>query len=157
VASTTARRPTGARPDEDDTAPAPAAPGRSRKKVLLLAAPLLAAAAGGWFFLGGGSGEEEPLPVEPGAVVRLDSIHLNLAEGRYLKLGLALQATADAEEAPDGSRAQDIAISLLSGRTVEELSSVETREALKAQLVEQVGEAYEDHVMDVYFWEFVTQ
>ena len=47
----------------------------------------------------------------------MDPISINLAGGHYLKVGIALQATIDAHEAPEGSHAQDLAVVLLSGRT----------------------------------------
>ena len=51
---------------------------------------------------------------EPGEVVTLEPIQINLAGGHYLRIGLALQLTADAHEA-DGSKALDATIELFSG------------------------------------------
>jgi flagellar basal body-associated protein FliL len=45
----------------------------------------------------------------------------------------------------------------LSGRTVEELADGAVREAIKAELLTEVTESYEHEVMDVWFYEFVTQ
>ena len=131
-----------------------------KKKLIIIAAPVLLILIGAavWFFLlrGGGEVKAEPAPL-PGIVVRMDPISINLAAGHYLKVGIALQATIDAHEEPDGSRAQDLAVSLLSGRTVEELADGAAREAVKAELKHEVTESYHHSVMDVWFYEFVTQ
>ena len=130
-----------------------------KKKLIIIAVPVLLLVIGAavWFFLLRGGGEDKaPAPL-PGVVVRMDPISINLAGGHYLKVGLALQATIDAHEEPDGSHAQDLAVSKLSGRTVEELADGAAREAIKAELVAEVTESYEHSVMDVWFYEFVTQ
>ena len=131
-----------------------------KKKLIIIAAPLALILIGAvvWFFLlrGGGEDEAEPAPL-PGVVVRMDPISINLAGGHYLKVGIALQATINAHEAPEGSHAQDLAVTLLSGRTVEELADGAAREAIKAELKNEVTESYEHSVMDVWFYEFVTQ
>jgi flagellar FliL protein len=130
---------------------------KSKKKLLVVFALVLALGAGGYVFLGKGGGDKAEAAPKPGAVVPLEAIHLNLAGGHYLKLGLALQATADAHEAPDGSKALDIAIDLLSNRPLAELNDATAREEVKAELVHKVTKAYDHEVMDVYFTEFVTQ
>lgn len=132
-------------------------PGKSNKKLILVAVVVLLAlaggGAGGWYFF---SPKSEPAP-EPGAVIPLDPVTINLAEGHYLKLGFALQATAAVEEELDGSKALDIAIDLYSNRTVAELSSDEERKHTKKELKEKVIKAYHEEVMDVYFTSFVMQ
>jgi flagellar FliL protein len=139
-----------------------AAPKKKSKKkliIIVLAAVLLLGGGGGaYFMLGSGSGEPaaEP-PPEPGIVVPLDAITINLADGHFLKIGMALQATAAVSEELDGSKALDVAIGYLSNMEMKELSSNEGREKAKEHLVEKLAEAYEDEVMDVYFTEFVMQ
>jgi flagellar FliL protein len=148
------------------SAPAPAAPApeaeptrRRRWPVLVLAlvALVAAGAVAAWFFLRTPDAEAAPPPPEPGAVLQVDPVSLNLADGHYLRLGLGLQLTADVEEAPDPARALDLAIALFSGRPVQEVSDPATRDELKAQLAEQLREAYEGEVLDVYLTEYVTQ
>jgi flagellar FliL protein len=97
-----------------------------------------------------------PAPV-PGAVVALDPITINLAGGHFLKLGLALQATAKVKEGPDGSKALDLAVNELSNRSIAELSSNKNRNKIKEDLKEKVVKAYDDEVMDIYFTQFVMQ
>ena len=108
--------------------------------------------------VGGGSGAA-PAPEEPvpGQVLEVEPISLNLADGHYLRLGLGLQLTEDVTEAPDPSRALDLAIATFSGRTVAEVTDPATREALKDELATQLGEVYEGEVMDVYLTNYVTQ
>ena len=141
----------------------PAAPPRRRRTavvVLVTVLVMVALGAGAWFLLG----REEappPEPVDPtpvaGEVVQVEAVSINLDGGHYLRLGMAMQLTADAHGAPDVSRALDLAISLYSGRTVEEVADPATREALKAELAALLSEAYEGEVMDVYLTNYVTQ
>ncbi|MCL3860867.1 flagellar basal body-associated protein FliL [Actinotalea sp. K2] len=142
-----------------------AAPKSKKKLVIIVVAALLLVGGGGgyWFLLGPGAGaseaqEAEP-PPEPGEVLTVDPVNLNLAGGHYLRLGLGLQMTADAggHGKVDTARALDLAIALFSGRTVEEVSDAETRDALKAELLHQLEEAYHGEVMGLYFTDYVTQ
>jgi len=124
-----------------------------KKKLVIAAVLVLALAAGGWFFFLKPAESSEPVP---GEVMALEGTQLNLAGGHYLRLGLALQLSADAHEA-EGSKALDAAISLFSGLEVAEVSRAEQREELRAQLLEKLEKAYHGEVIDVYFTEFVTQ
>ena len=137
--------------------PAEQAPGKSTKKLVLVVVALV-------LVLGGGGGaylvltrDATPAPPTPGKVLALDAITLNLADGHFLKLKLALQATTDATGELDGSKALDLAVAEFSNRKVAELSTAEAREAGKAELRTKVNEAYEGEVMDLYFTEFVMQ
>ena len=151
----------------DDEAPAKG--GRKKKLIgaVVLLVALLAAGGGAFVMFTGGGGEEaeaaeaaEPEP-EPGAVVPLEPITINLADGRYLQVGIALQeavAEGGGEHAEtDGSQALDILIHHLSGKPMSELASTEQRDAVKAELVEEIKHAYHDHVYDIYFTSFVMQ
>src|SRR3712207_9079360 len=88
---------------------------------------------------------------------RSDPITINLAGGHFLKLGLSLQATADAGEELSGAKALDAAIDLFSGRTIEDLAKRDGREKAKKALVHAVAELYENKVYDIYFTDFVMQ
>lgn len=138
---------------------------RGRKKLVLLLVALLVVGGGAaWYLLlgpgaapTGEAGEHaEPAP-EPGEVLTVDAVSINLAGGHYLRLGLALQLTAEVHEEVSSARALDLAIALFSGRTVEEVASAEGRAALKEELRHQLEEAYEGEVMDVYLTDYVTQ
>jgi flagellar FliL protein len=144
--------------------------GGSKKRLLFIGAAVVALAAGGYVFTSGGgsadaaAGEpvEEPAPV-PGDVVSLQPITLNLADGRFLKVALALQlvegVAAPAAGDVDGfaAPALDEAISLLGSLSYADLVAPGGRDAAKASLSERIGARYEGDVMDVYFTELVMQ
>ena len=140
--------------------PPPAKRSRRRLLVVVLVVALVAAGGAAWYLLGRGDATGAPAP-EPapqaGEVVQVQAVSVNLADGHYLRLGLGLQLTADAHTVPDTSRALDLAIALYSGRTVGEVLDPATRDALKAELAEQLSDAYEGEVMDVYLTNYVTQ
>jgi flagellar FliL protein len=145
--------------------PAEVEPPKAKKKgkrlILILVVLLVGGGAGYWFLLKPSGADPaveavEPSP-EPGAVVVIEPISLNLADGHYLRLGLGLQLTAEVAEEPDTARALDQAVSLFSGRPVAEVTSTEGREALRVELIALLDEAYEGEVMDVYFTDYVTQ
>jgi flagellar FliL protein len=142
-----------------DEKAADGAPAKKSKKkliiIVLAAVVLLGGGVGGYFaFFSGPTAKPAP---KPGKVVAMDAITLNLADGHFLKLKIALQATTAVAEVPDGSKALDIAINEFSNRAVAELSSNEAREAAKKELCKKVEAAYEGEIMDVYFTEFVMQ
>jgi flagellar FliL protein len=124
---------------------------------MLLAVLLLAGGGAGGYFMFAKGGEAEVETPEPGVVVALEPITINLTDGHFLKVSIALQAAADASHEPEGSRALDLLISQFSNKSVDELSSNDAREAQKKELIEKVKKAYEEEVYDVYFTEFVMQ
>ena len=135
------------------------APKKSKKMliIIVLAVVLLGGGAGAYFMFFKSSGEEEVKAPEPGLVVALEPITINLEDGHFLKVSIALQASADAHEEPNGSKALDILISQFSNKSVAELSTNEARDEQKKELVEKIKKAYEEEVYDVYFTEFVMQ
>jgi flagellar FliL protein len=130
--------------------------GKTKLIIIVLAVLLLGGGAAGYFLFGKKDTAEAATP-EPGPVVSLEAITINLADGHFLKVSIALQATADAHEEPNGSKALDLLISQFSNKSVAELSSNDAREEQKKELVEKVKKAYEEEVYDVYFTEFVMQ
>ncbi|KRB73122.1 hypothetical protein ASE01_20330 [Nocardioides sp. Root190] len=93
---------------------------------------------------------------EPGEVMVLDPVQLNLAAGRYLRIGLALQLAEGVKEV-DGSRALDAAITTFSGLPLSAVDGAEERDKLKADLTSVLTKMYPAEVLDSYFVEFVTQ
>lgn len=115
-------------------------------------------------------GPKEPpkdLAKEPGAVVTLkDAMTLNLADGKYLKMGLALQLSQEATQKAggekalasfDGSKARDAAIGVLGHYTMDQLLKPETKDKAQSSLSKEVNERYEGKVIKVYFTDFVMQ
>lgn len=148
------------------TAPAPEAPtaeaaagGRSRKKLLLAVPVVLAVLAAAWFLLLRPGGAEEAPAKEPGEVMELEAITMNLSDGRLLKVGLALQWSKDAggHGTPSGAAALDEAITFLGAHSMQQLLDPAAREEAKAQLSERVSERYHHEVLEVMFTEFVMQ
>lgn len=124
------------------------------RTLLLVAVLVIGAAVGGYWFVLRPSGK--PAPPEPGEVVTLEPIQINLAAGHYLRIGIALQLTAETAEV-DGSRALDATIRTFSGLPIAKVDSEPERAGLKKQLTSEIVEKYHDEVMDLYFVEFVTQ
>jgi flagellar protein FliL len=152
---------------------------RSRGNLVPAVVLALGLAAGG-FFMGGGGGAPAPAAEattttttvhEPGPVVVLAPITLNMADGRYLKVGMALELDGEHADGGDGhgkpkddgdptkgfARALDVAIEVLGGRTFDELVTADGREDAKAVLNARLHEVYGEKVHDVYFTEFVMQ
>ncbi len=128
------------------------APPKSKKKLIIIIVAVLALGGGGYWFM-----KPEPAgPPEPGEVVKLEPIQVNLASAHYLRLGLALQLTTSAHEA-DGSKALDAAISVFSGLPMAEVNDPAARVKLKKELEKELKHLYHDDVMGVYFTEYVTQ
>ena len=154
--------------------------GKKKGKSNLVPAIVVAAGllGGGYFMSGGGGGKAASAAaeggatttttekVEHGAVVKLDSITLNLADGRFVKLGLALELEKGAGGHGEGggasfegqaSIALDLAISTLGDMTYNQLAAPGGRDKAKAELAEKVKKAYGGEVAELYFTEFVMQ
>lgn len=164
-----------AAPKEAAPPPAPPSEPKSKRGALLPAIVIAVALLLAAFMLkgGGGGGGTPAAPStsettvaaeghgDPAHVVALDAITLNLADGRFLKLGLALQldegVEIEGEPANFGARALDETIELMGGYTFKELSAPGAREKAKDKLSEAVSESYDGKVLAVYFTEFVMQ
>lgn len=137
-----------------DPTPETAPTAGRRRKFIVLAVVVLLTAGASWFYLRPAGAEEAP---QPGEVLKLEPIQLNLASGRYLRVGIALQGVAEAHEEIEGSKALDATIELFSGRRIEDLAQPVQREVLKKKLRVELIERYHGEVIDVYFTDFVTQ
>jgi flagellar FliL protein len=134
-------------------------PKKGKKKLIIMilaAVLLLGGGAGGYFYFFAGPSSAKPAPVA-GTVVPLDAITVNLADGHFLKVSIALQQTDAVGEDLDGSKALDLVISQFSNKSVAELSSNDAREKAKKELAEKITKAYDEEVMGIYFTEFVMQ
>jgi flagellar basal body-associated protein FliL len=99
---------------------------------------------------------------ERGGVLEMDPLTVNLADGRYLKIGVALQldkvtVVLTAKDEGLGAKALDMAIAALSPKTMKQLSEPKVREALKRKLGVDTCMAYDGEVLTVYFTNFVMQ
>ncbi|MFZ4515046.1 MAG: flagellar basal body-associated FliL family protein [Acidimicrobiia bacterium] len=112
---------------------------------------------------------EPPEPPAPGPVVKLDSMTISLADGSYLKVGLALQLPEGGgepkawAETNRGLRAQNVAVRVLGSRTSAQLAPGKPRNEAQSELATQVAVAFasedgtKSEVIDVLFTEFVMQ
>ena len=151
------------------TAPAHAAtaaaaePAKKKKPLLLVVVLVLALGGGGYWFLNRSSGDAAgEAVVETGPVVDLEALTLNLADGRYLKIGLSLEVTEKAsaaagKEGVSGAKARDAAISILGQRTYDQMLAPKTRTAAITALETEIEKRYDGDVLDVYVTEFVMQ
>jgi flagellar FliL protein len=137
---------------------------KKKKRIVVIVPVLVIALAAGWFLFLRGGGEQAPAAAEPehqpGVVLVMEPITINLAGGHFLKVGLALQqdaAKAGGHGEPDGSKALDLAIGIFSGLSIDELSTAEGRESAKAELLAEIEEAYHHEFYDIYFTEFIMQ
>ncbi|MBW8826846.1 MAG: flagellar basal body-associated FliL family protein [Acidobacteria bacterium] len=98
-----------------------------------------------------------------GPVVALDSITVNLADGKFLRVGLALQlGKAGAKEGSVdpksyGARALDSTISVMSTYTTTDLADVKGRLKAKERLTRTIVARYGGEVLGLYFTDFVMQ
>jgi flagellar FliL protein len=130
--------------------------GKGKLIIIVVVALLLVGGAGYWFVLKP-KGSTKVAKPDPGVVVKLDSIQINLADDHYLKIGVALQATKKAGTELDGSKALDQTIDLFSGQDIHQLARRAYREKMKKKLDQRLDKAYEGEVMGAYFTDFVTQ
>lgn len=117
-----------------------------------------------------GAAEETTTTTEAGPVVVLDPITLNLADGHLLKVGLALELSAEgaggegegegpADDDPTKgfAKALDAAIDVLGDQSMSSLGVAGGRDAAKDSLEAALHELYHGEVVGVYFHEFVMQ
>jgi flagellar basal body-associated protein FliL len=99
---------------------------------------------------------------ERGEVLEMDPLTVNLADGHYLKVGIALQlklgaVAATAKDNGTGARALDMAIAALSPHTMAQLTQSSLRSSLKQKLGYDTCMAYQGDALTVYFTDFVMQ
>lgn len=105
-------------------------PKRSKKKLVIIVA-VVALGGAGYTVMSGGkkpakAGATATHTVELGPVINLDSITLNLADGHYLKVGVALQLSKTAKSGDfsnNDAKTLDATISVFGSRTVPQLSA----------------------------------
>lgn len=130
---------------------------KSKKKLIIIIVAVLAIAGGGYkFFL---APKPKPGPPVGGDIVSMDPTTLNLANGHYLKVGVAIQLVKGKATMADFKTAEaaEKVIDEFSNRTVASLSSNQARKALTEDLTKQIKAAYKDEVFAIFLTQFVTQ
>lgn len=140
---------------------------------LVPALVLAAGIAAGGYFMGGSPADGTPAVVEPepevvaGEVVELDALTVNLANGRFVRVGVAFLTSEEYEplEGDDGyrfppgheSRLRDQLIASFAGRDVTWVTGHENLEVVKAELLERANGVLDGHALEVYFTDLVVQ
>jgi flagellar FliL protein len=153
------------------TAKAPAK-GRSLRTKLVLLVVLLVGIGAGYVLKGGGGAEDAAgatattVPDEPGLMVTIEPLSINLADDHFLRVGIAVQLVDGAEGVPaapeewlaeHGPIVRDLLISRLGGVYVADLADAPAREAVRDELLHLANEHFDDTVYAVYFTDFVMQ
>jgi flagellar protein FliL len=172
----------GLRKKKGDSKAAEAEASSSKKSNFLPAIIIAVGLIAGGKMMGGGGGATVPaaaatttttIPPE-GPVVKLDPITLNLADGRFARVGVAFQMAlpeegeaaveGEGEAEPDSTdpaghyaKALDIVIRVLGRGTYEQLVSVDGRKQAKAEVLGELQRAYPEEIEGLYFTEFVLQ
>ena len=137
------------------------------KSNLIPAVVLAVGLAAGGYFMGGSGGDasasEKPVKEEPvpGGVATMDPLSVNLADGHFLKVGIALELVEGVEVGEfmkgDISKAKDLLIDRMGGLPMEQLTSPDGRKTIKEELAKAARKLYKDEVIDIYFTDFVMQ
>jgi flagellar FliL protein len=155
---------------------------------LIVTAVLCIGLAGAGFVLGGrlasggdaeaasteAEAEVAPEDLEPvvGGIVGLDPVNVNLADGHYLRIAIAIALSEDyvhtvsgggghgaaATEIPfETAPASDLVLGTFSGRDMTELATNEGRETARQDLLHGLENYYGEDIVTVYLTEFVMQ
>lgn len=155
-----------------------AAPKSNKKLIIIIVAVLLlvGGGVGGWLMMSGGDehaeGEEgehheeavvhEPVYVE----LRTFTLNLNPAEGdKYLQVDITLNASSAEEAAIIEEKMPQVrnrVLMILTSKLASEISDMEGKKILIAELVEALNEPYSEdaeplHISDAFFTSFVIQ
>lgn len=146
----------------------------SRKRLVAIVLVLVVATAGiGFKVLGSGTAPaaadaSAPPTTEPhGQVTAIESITVNLADGHFLKVGLAFEIHKGKQYPPKSveidsytkgfAREVDASIMILSTFTYDQLVAPDGKVYAKAALNERLSEVSDGAIRDVLFHEFVMQ
>jgi flagellar FliL protein len=155
-----------------ETEATPAEAPKKHRNNLIPAVVVAAGLLGAGYFMSQGGAKANAAPATAGAtptttvkenngeVDKITSVTINLADGHYVKLGLALQLKEGikaTEFDPQSAKALDLAISTLGEHTMAQLTPPAGREAFKQELNQRVVTAYNGKVTEIYFTEFVMQ
>ena len=105
--------------------------------------------------------KEKSIEEGPKTVVDLTAMSINLTDGHFLRvaasLGLCDDVVVGEAEPFKTAQAKDVIIGLLSGKSMEELSTQDGRDEAKQKLIEGITEAYPGEVYTVLLTEWVMQ
>jgi flagellar FliL protein len=90
-----------------------------------------------------------------GPIVPLTDMTLNLTDGHYLRLTIALQTTKGTSDSIDTSEASQAVIDTYSNLTVAQLTGTAARNKAKDALLAKLQVAYPKEILDVLYTGFV--
>jgi flagellar FliL protein len=127
--------------------------------IVVIALAVIAAAGVGFIIWRGASASPadaaSPTP-QAGELVTVDAVSVNLADNRYLRIGLTMQMSDQAGDVVV-AKAQDVVIDSMTGKSIDEVSDPQQRPAIKQMLLQKLNEVYAGQVLDIYFTDFVAQ
>jgi flagellar FliL protein len=97
-----------------------------------------------------------------GELVPVEAMSVNLADGHYLKVGVAIELVEgeqakEFEKSGETNKIRDLIISAASTRGAEELATPEGKAAFKEELDHGAAELYEESYHGIYLTDFVMQ
>jgi flagellar FliL protein len=97
-----------------------------------------------------------------GELVPVEAMSVNLADGHYLKIGVAIELVEgeqakEFEKSGETNKVRDLIISTASTRGTAELSTPEGKAAFKEALDHGASELYEESYHGIYLTDFVMQ
>ena len=92
---------------------------------------------------------------EPGPIVQLSELTLNLTGGQYLRMKMALETVKGSKPIADTTLATQLIIDQYSNHTPAELTGDAARQKAKAALLAKLQKAYPKQIMDALYTEFV--
>ncbi|MGI8665852.1 MAG: flagellar basal body-associated FliL family protein [Jatrophihabitans sp.] len=128
---------------------------KSLKVELAASLLLLVAGAAARFTVLAPASSAEPAKPQPGPVIQMDEMTLNLTDGHYLRMKVALQTTKGTNEELDTSEAAQLVIDEYSNRTVAQLTGDVARTKVKNALVLKLQKAYPKQIIGAFYTEFV--
>jgi flagellar FliL protein len=134
--------------------------GKKKKLIIGLVLVVVLAGVAKVEFLSPKKDSHAAVVAEPGPLVPLDAVTVNLAGGHYLRVGVTVQFTdkVSATAPPDGAPALDQVIAYFTGQDGAPLQTSAGLEKAKEGLKKKITDVYpKDPVYDVLFTSFVVQ
>jgi flagellar protein FliL len=137
---------------------------KSKKRLIIVVLVVALVGAGAYEFLlapkpAATAGTATPAPL-PGVLVPTDAVTVNLTEGHYLRISVAMQFTSkvSATTPPDTAAALDQMITYLTGMSADRLNTSLGLAAVKTALTTRISGAYpKDPLLELLITSYVIQ
>ena len=133
--------------------------GKSKKKLIIIAVLALVVLGAAYKFVLAKPASTAAAKPVGGDIVTLDPNTLNLTDGHYLKVAVAIQLVKGQAAATtfETSEAQQLVLDEFSNRSITSLQSNATRQKLTDELTASLKKAYTGEIYKVFLTQFVTQ